>query len=108
MIQSTLYFDPFPILLVLTPRLQDGPPVSSTALACLKLLAVYSSAKEMALGLDERLVSLGPPEDADDESFDSGASSSEDGVDGEEEIAWDGERAVQELAGLIGLYSIGK
>lgn len=108
MIQSTLYCDPFPLLLVLTPRLQDQPPPSTTALACLRLLAIHSSAKEMALGLDERLVSLGPPEDDDDESSGSGGTSAEGGIEEDEEIAWDGEKAVQELAELIGLYSIGR
>lgn len=67
----------------------------------LELLAGYSSAKEVVMGIGERLAGLGPREESESEEEDVGAR------EGGEEEPWDGVGAARELRGLIGLYAKG-
>lgn len=106
---STLFLDPFPLLDFLCPLLRDRPtsliPHQHTVALIkdsLNLMANYSSAKEMMMGLAERLSSLGPRSiDHDDGSDDA---NEEEGAAEEEE--WDGTSALAEAIVLIDLYSI--
>lgn len=104
--QSTLFFDPFPIFLSLGDLMRsDEEGLRSEARACLDQLAQYSSAKEMVMAIGERFAQLGPPEDNDDDSDES-----EDQDDGNTDKVepWDGDGAVRELVDLIRLYGKGQ
>jgi hypothetical protein len=124
-LQSTLFVDPFPILDFLCPLLRTLPSISSvqssgvlsdhdklkhetrtleTIKESLNLLANYSSAKEMMMGLGERLSLIGPRR-ADDNGSES---NSDEDQDEEEEEVWEGSDAMRESMVLIELYGASK
>jgi hypothetical protein len=70
----------------------------------LNLLANYSSAKEMMMGLGERLSLIGPRR-ADDNGSES---NSDEAQDEEEEEVWEGSDAMRESMVLIDLYGASK
>ncbi|KAI5481537.1 hypothetical protein MNV49_004294 [Pseudohyphozyma bogoriensis] len=92
-IEDTLFNDPFPHLLLLTPLLgQREPPPGVTQ--CIDLLVAHASAKEIAVGLGERMASLRAP------------SSDEEGDEPQDEQEnWDGAASVRELVALVPVYA---
>lgn len=98
-LEESLLGDPFPLLQALSPLLGQDSPLSELAEGCLRVVMRTSSAKEIVLGLDERLLQLRRVmTDEEDEIEDD-----EGEGEGKEEL--DLAHSAKELALLICFYS---
>lgn len=78
-------------------------------MSCLILFSKTSSAREIIMGLGERLSHIGPTLDDDDDEY-RHVEEEEEEIEGEkrDEAVWNGEAASKELIGIMSLHCIGK